>query len=111
MEDDKWGNDPAVQIMRRVFATIEANQTILLDRANVNRLDSRLGRWRRAALEAFEGRWVRSARFGVRLEETDVADLYLRCLEEELQKDGIGTTGTLLPNPLVEQLLENETDR
>jgi len=110
MEDDKWGDDPSVQIMRRVFATMEANHTILLDRAHVGRLDGRLGRWRSAALEAFERRWARSARLGIRLEERDVADLYLRCLEEVLQKDGIDPTGTLLSNPVIEQILRNEID-
>jgi hypothetical protein len=88
MEEDEWGKDATVQTWRRLFASIERALATLLAEAGLKPFDKRLGRWRKAALGAFERRWAASPQQGMGLEEKDLKDLYLRCLEETLREDG-----------------------
>lgn len=105
MEEDEWGKDPSVRAMRRIFASIETGQTALLAEAGLKPMDRRLGRWRKAALENFERRWAASARQGISLDEKEITDLYLYCLEEVLQADGIAARGITPLNPAVTRIL------
>jgi hypothetical protein len=108
MEEDKWGKNPSVQMMRRVFASIEEAQAALLREAHVSPMDGRLGLWRRVALKTFERRWTEFVGAGTRLQEKDVLELYLRCLAEVLQKDGIGPNGRSTSSPLIEHIHKND---
>jgi hypothetical protein len=47
---DEWGRDPAVQIMRGVFAATEQTQHELLGRLGIAPSDPRLRRWWEQAL-------------------------------------------------------------
>jgi len=105
MEEDAWGKDPSVRAMRRIFASIETAQATLLAGAGLKPMDRRLGRWRKAVLENFERRWAASAQRGIRLDEKEITDLYLYCLEEVLQADGIGAREKGPLNPAVERIL------
>lgn len=108
MEEDEWGKDPSVQMMRRVFASIEEAQTALLNEACVSPMDGRLGVWRRVALKMFEKRWTESVGSGTRLLEEDVLKLYLNCLAEVLQKDRIGPNDRSASGRLIEHIREND---
>ncbi len=92
MDNDEWGRDPAVRSLRRIFGVIEAEQQRLLDRLTIDRLDSRLSQWRKMTLHLFEQQWASSVEQGLRLEEKDVGDLYLRCMARVL-----GTRGVVVP--------------
>jgi hypothetical protein len=106
VENDEWGRDPAVRQLRRIFGVIEAGQQRLLDRLGIDRLDARLGQWRRMTLHLFEEQWAASAQQGLRLEEKDVGDLYLRCMARVLGTRGIGVPAdAMAANEKVERLM------
>ncbi|MGD0228734.1 MAG: hypothetical protein ABSC19_00045 [Syntrophorhabdales bacterium] len=108
MEDD-WGRDPSVQSLRRIFKAVEAKQGRLLEGLDIRRFDKRLGQWRKMTLHLFEERWTDAARSGVRLEENDVADLYLHCLAKTLATRGMVVPREAFPaNPAVARLLEGK---
>ncbi len=107
MDNDEWGRDPAVRQLRRIFAVIEAEQQGLLDRLGIDRLDARLGQWRKMTLHLFEKQWADSAQQGLRLEEKDVADLYLRCMAKVLGTRGIVVPADAMPaNDRIDRLME-----
>jgi hypothetical protein len=109
VEEDRFGHDPSVRRLRRVFAAVEAEQNALLDRLTIGRLDGRLRQWRKTALHLFEQGWARAAREGVYLEEKDAAHLYLLCLARALGTRGIVVPREALPaNPAVARLLEEK---
>jgi hypothetical protein len=109
MEEDTWGRDPSVRSMRRVFAAIEAGQERLLKVAEIGPLNQRLGPWRKMALHTFEKVWVESVRSGANLYEKDIADLYVYCLANVLEKDCVAVpSGLLAANPAVKRLVEEK---
>jgi hypothetical protein len=97
VDNDEWGRDPAVRSLRRIFAVVEREQQRLLDRLAIDRLDARLGQWRRMTLHLFEQQWAISAQQGLRLEEKDVGDLYLRCMAKVLGTRGIAVPVDAMP--------------
>ncbi len=107
MDNDEWGRDPAVRQLRRIFAIVEAEQQRLLDRLGIDRLDTRLGQWRKMTLHLFEQQWSASVQHGLRLEEKDVADLYLRCMVKVLGTRGIVVPGDAVPaNDTIDRLMK-----
>ncbi len=78
--EDEWGQDPAVQGMRRVFARMESLQRDLLERLNLSLLDERLRRCRELSRNLFEKAWPLAQRKGLTRTEGDTASLYLHCL-------------------------------
>ncbi len=110
MDNDEWGRDPAVRSLRQIFAVVEAEQQRLLDRLGIDRLDARLGQWRKMTLHLFEQQWATSARQGLRLDEKDVGDLYLRCLAKVLGTKGIVVERDAMPvNDTIERLMGGDT--
>lgn len=85
MESDKFGRDPAVQMMRRVFKRMEAEQGQLIERFGLSPYDERLRGVRESALRAFEQAWATKARSGT-LSENDYADVYKACMMEILER-------------------------
>jgi hypothetical protein len=89
---------------------VEAEQQRLLERLAIDRLDARLGQWRRMTLHLFEQYWASSVQHGLRLEESDVGDLYLRCMARVLGTRGIVVPADAMPaNEKVERLMEGAT--
>lgn len=108
MENDDWGTDPSVRTMRRVFATIEAEQRTFLERLGIGHLDGRLRKWRKMALRLFEQAWSAAVGHGMVLEEKNAAALYLHCLAKALTSTGVAVPKGLLPEGPVERLLKTE---
>lgn len=84
--DDKWGRDPQVQGMRRIFALMEETQRGILGALGLSPLDRRLRAWRENTLRLFEKTWSQAAEKGRRLGERQVADLYGVCFVRILGK-------------------------
>jgi hypothetical protein len=110
MEEDRWGKDPSVQSMRRVFAAIEERQERLLQGAAVSSMDRRLGQWRKMVLHLFEQRWADSVRAGVSPSEADLVDLYAYCLTKVLETKGIAVPDDLSPPRTVADRLVGEKE-
>lgn len=94
---DKWGRDPSVRAMRRVFAAMEAAQKEFTENLGVSPYDQRLRRWRDRALAAFEASWAQSARAGVELTETEAGALYVHCLGKIMSREGVEVPPEILP--------------
>jgi oligoendopeptidase F len=96
--DDKWGRDPSIQSMRRVFAGMEKAQTELLETLRISLLDHRLRLWRQSALSLFEQQWHQTTRRGYRLDESQITDLYCSCFTNILEKAGIPAPPAGIPS-------------
>jgi hypothetical protein len=96
--DDKWGRDPSIQIMRRVFAGMEKTQTVLLATLRISPLDQRLRLWRHTALRRFEQQWNQSTRRGAGLGENQIADLYCACFTGIMEEAGIPVSSPVIPS-------------
>jgi hypothetical protein len=95
---DNWGQDPSVQMMRRVFAHMEIVQEKLLWRLNISPFDNRLRRWRKEAHTLFERAYARAAKKGAMMSEESAASLYVNCLGQALSSDGVEVPGDALPS-------------
>jgi hypothetical protein len=95
--DDKWGRDPSIQSMRRVFAEMEKTQTELLRILGISPLDYRLRLWRQNALRLFEQQCSQTAMRGYRLDERLMADSYHSCFMSILGKAGIPVPSAARP--------------
>jgi hypothetical protein len=96
--DDKWGRDPSIQSMRRVFAGMEKTQTELLETLRISLLDHRLRLWRQNALSLFEQKWNQTTRRGYSLDESQIADLYCSCFISILGEVGIPASSSVIPS-------------
>ena len=94
---DKWGHDPSVQSMRRIFSYMEEVHQELLGHLNVSFFDKRLRKVREKALELFERAWPLAVRQGIIANEKDAAPLYIHCLAKALSSVGIEVPNELLP--------------
>jgi hypothetical protein len=94
---DEWGRDPSVRAMRRVFAAMEEAQKEFIRKVGLSPFDPRLRRWRERALVAFEASWVRAARGGIELSETEAGALYVQCLGKIMTKEGMNVLPEILP--------------
>ena len=94
---DDWGQDPSVQVMRRVLAHMEMVQGKLLGRLSISPYDSRLRRWRKEAHELFERAYSLAAKEGVMMGEESAASIYLNCLRQALSRDGVEVPNAALP--------------
>jgi hypothetical protein len=95
---DNWGQDPSVQMMRRVFAHMEIAQEKLLGRLNISPYDNRLRRWRKEAHALFERTYALAAKKGVAMSEESVASIYLNCLGRALSLNGVEVPSDALPS-------------
>ena len=94
---DEWGQDPAVQGMRRVFARMESLQRDLLERLRLSPLDERLRRCRELSLNRFEKAWPLAQRKGLTRTEEDAAILYLHCFVTMLNWEKIKVPEDVFP--------------
>ncbi|MBP1739046.1 MAG: uncharacterized protein H6Q48_1339 [Deltaproteobacteria bacterium] len=94
---DEWGIDPTVRAMRRVFAAMEKEQKEFINNLGLSPLDPRMRRWRERALAAFDASWARNARTGVQLSETETGALYVHCLGNIMNREGIDVPAEILP--------------
>jgi hypothetical protein len=94
---DEWGRDPTVRAMRRVFAAMEKEQKEFINHLGLSPLDPRMRRWRERALAAFDASWARNARTGVQLSETETGALYVHCLGNIMNREGIDVPAEILP--------------
>lgn len=95
---DDWGQDPSVQVMRRVFAHMEMVQGKLLRRLSISPYDSRLRRWRKEAHQLFERAYALAAKKGAMRGEENAASIYLNCLGQALSRDGVKVPSEALSN-------------
>ncbi len=86
---DEWGHDPPVQMMRRVFSSMEKAQNDLLRDLNLSLFDPRLRRARSRARDFFEQIWPLALQKGMVANESGAALLYLHCLVHTLMLNGI----------------------
>lgn len=96
-ETDPFGHDPQAQYLRRVFAHMEKQQNILLEKVGITCLDGRLRRFREIALKLFEKAWEEAMQRGVVKSEEDAAVLYLYCFSQALSTRGITVPADVLP--------------
>src|SRR4030042_6985299 len=94
---DKWGHDPSVQSMRRIFSYMEEVQQVLLRHLHISFFDPRLRRSREQALELFERAWPLAVRQGIIANEKDAAPLYIHCLAKAFSSAGIEVSEDWLP--------------
>lgn len=86
MMRDEFGEDPAVQTMRRVFKGMEKAQKRLIESSGLSFFDKRLRAIRESALRAFEQAWAQRAGQGVSLTENDYAHVYEACFLKILEQ-------------------------
>jgi len=86
MTSDEFGEDPAVQMMRRVFKGMEKVQERLIERSGLSPFDERLREVRELVLRAFEQAWAGRAGQGVSLNENDYAHVYEACFLKILEQ-------------------------
>jgi len=89
---DEFGHDPAIRMMRSVFASMESAQKALLADTGISSFDPRLRRWREAARELFERGWAKAAQQGMQLTEDEAGILYGFALKRLMGRDGISLT-------------------
>jgi hypothetical protein len=95
--EDKWGHDPSVQSMRRVFSSMEEAHQELFGHLKVSLFDKRLRKVREKALELFERAWPLAVRQGIITNEKDAVPLYIHCLAKVFSSVGIEVPNELLP--------------
>lgn len=95
--EDRFGRDPQVRYLRKVFAGMEKKQNELFGRLGVSTTDYRLRRVRDGALKSFEKAWMLAGRRGVAETEDEIADLYILCLAHVLAGNRINVPDELLP--------------
>jgi len=95
--EDKWGHDPSVQSMRRIFSYMEEAQQELLGHLNISLFDKRLRKVRETALGYFEQVWPLAVRQGIITNEKDAAPFYIYCLVRTLNSAGVEVPNDLLP--------------
>jgi hypothetical protein len=96
---DQWGEDPSVQIMRKVFKRMEKAQHELLKQLDIIPYDPRMRRWRDQALALFEGTREVASRMGVTMNEDTASAIYVHCLAKIIGSDGINIPAGILPEP------------
>ena len=97
-ERDDWGLDPSVRRMREVFSEMESAQGVLLGQLNIARLDKRLRPAREEAKGLFHRAWSLSGSKGLRMNDEQIAGLYVHCLAWALRQGGVDVPSELLPD-------------
>ena len=96
-DPDEWGEDPSVQIMRKVFKGMEKAHHGLLKRLDILPYDLRIRRWRGQALALFERAWGVANRMGIPMDEQTASAVYVHCLAKIIGSEGINIPAGLLP--------------
>ena len=74
-DNDKWGKDPSVQMMRKVFGSMENAYWAFLKELQLSPFDLRLRKWQERALVIFERVWAYAVRRGSAMSEENAAEL------------------------------------
>ena len=86
---DEFGRDPAVKMMRLVFAQMEAASNDFLKSLGISPLDIRLRPWRERARALFERAWATAARKGMKTGEEKAGMVYVACLARLMAAEGV----------------------
>ena len=97
VDKDKWGRDPSVQAMRKVFSSIERDQNAFLHRHQVSFFDERIRRWRDKALVIFEKMWGHASQKGIPVDEQRATDIYIFSLARVMSSDNMKISEEMLP--------------
>jgi hypothetical protein len=108
---DRWGLDPTVQRLRRIFARLEKAQGELLALNRIPEFDPRLAGSRRRARALLESGWSLAAAQGLDPDEETLAAIYAHLLATDLAGQGLMAEPGELPGPcgpLIRGLLKGE---
>ena len=104
--NDDWGRDPAVIMMRQVFKAMEAAQSAFLKHTGISPLDPRLGTWRQPARSLFEKTWLEARRRGIDVTAETAAVIFVHCLANRIMRDGYEVSDDALPDdPEIEKVV------
>lgn len=109
---DRWGRDPGVQDLRRVFAEMDQRQRELLARNQIPEFEPRLALARRQACRFLERGWTLAARRGFPLTAQDLGGLYEHVLAAILARQGLVAQPEEPPGPwgqLISGLFDGES--
>lgn len=85
---DEWGNDPTVQMMRRIFSLMEKAQAEMMEHLTVSPFDPKLRRVRSRARDFFEETWPIAIQKEIVSNDQETILLYLSCLRHALKLNG-----------------------
>lgn len=85
---DEWGQDPSVQMMRRIFSLMEKAQGEVMERLSISPFDPKLRRIRSRARDFFEETWPIAIRKEIVSNDQETVRLYLSCLRYAMQLNG-----------------------
>ncbi len=85
---DEWGNDPTVQMMRRIFSLLEKAQGEMMERLSISPFDPKLRRVRSRARDFFEETWPIAMQKEIVSNDQETILLYLSCLRHALKLNG-----------------------
>lgn len=108
---DRWGREPAVQRMRKVYALLEKGQRELLIRNRIPEFEPRLAQARRQARRLLEKGWTLAAEQGLDWNGETLKGVYEHLLATILARQGLMPTPAPGPGPggpLIQGLLERE---
>jgi hypothetical protein len=103
---DEFGHDPAIRMMRRVFAQMESKQKEIIAETGISPFDPRLRRWREAARVLFEKGWAKATQKNLRLAEEEAGILYGFALKRLMERDGIAMPETVPAGERDEMLIK-----
>jgi hypothetical protein len=86
---DEFGRDPAVKMMRLVFAQMEAAANDFLNASGISPLDMRLRPWRERARALLERAWATAERKGMETSGEKAGMLYVACLARLMAAEGV----------------------
>jgi hypothetical protein len=87
-DNDEWGKDPSVRIMRTVFKEMEKAQQALLGRLGISPYDLSIRQWRETSLALFEQAWGKANRIGISMDATMASAVYVHCLARTIAAEG-----------------------
>jgi len=90
---DQWGQDPNVQMMRRIFALMEKTQKELLVTMEISSFNPQLRRARIYSRDLFEQFWPIAMQKGIVSNENETSLLYRHCLTHALKWSGVKAPG------------------
>lgn len=101
-DNDEWGRDPSIQIMRKVFKKMETSQEGFFNSLNISPYDSRIRAWRERALIIFEKMWGYAAQRGIMVNEEIAGNIYIVSLARVVESTrGTKSNGIEIPKELI----------